>query len=344
METFGVGIIGAGWVASEHIKAFQKNPHTEVRAISSRTAEGARKKAEDMGLLDCKVYDTTEELNESGDIDMVTICSPNYLHPEQTVMAAREKLHMIIEKPVAIDLEGLKKMRDAVRKAGVRTVVSFVLRWNPMVETLKDLISRDFFGEVFYAEADYLHNLEPTLPLYKWITARERGGTPILSGGGHAVDCIRWLSHPGMKGGAEIVEVKGFGAALRDDLDYQSSQVGIFKFKGGGMGKVAVSFDCAQPYMFPIHVFGTKGSIRNNQIYSETLKGQTDWASIPTVLPDEPDVSHHSFQGEIDHFVECVKEEKESFVNLEDAVNTHEACMAVDISIAEGRSVKLPLL
>ena len=108
METFGVGIIGAGWVASEHIKAFKQNPHTEVRAISSRTAEGARKKADDMGLLDCQVYDATEDLIESGDIDMVTICSPNYLHPEQTVMAARKKLHVIIEKPVAIDLEGLK--------------------------------------------------------------------------------------------------------------------------------------------------------------------------------------------------------------------------------------------
>jgi len=62
-------------------------------------------------------------------------------------------------------------------------------------------------------------------------------------------------------------------------------------------------------------------------------------------MPDTAEVTHHPFQNEIDHFVECLRNNKESFVNLEDAVNTHEAAFAAMTSYAEDhRVVKLPLI
>ncbi len=62
-------------------------------------------------------------------------------------------------------------------------------------------------------------------------------------------------------------------------------------------------------------------------------------------MPDTGEVSHHPFQNEIDHFVDCIIKDKESFLNLEDAVNTHEVAFAAMISYKEdNRVVKLPLI
>jgi predicted dehydrogenase len=70
----------------------------------------------------------------------------------------------------------------------------------------------------------------------------------------------------------------------------------------------------------------------------------TGWTTIPTILPTTADVSHHPFDAEINHFVECMREGRESHCNIADAYRTHELCLAIDRSIAEGgRPVRLPL-
>jgi len=73
------------------------------------------------------------------------------------------------------------------------------------------------------------------------------------------------------------------------------------------------------------------------------MRGQTDMAIIPTILPDSGDVTHHPFQGEIDHFVDCILNDVESHVNLADAAKTHQVCFALDESAAkDGEKVRLP--
>ena len=75
------------------------------------------------------------------------------------------------------------------------------------------------------------------------------------------------------------------------------------------------------------------------------MKGQNDWISIPSVIPDSGEVSHHPFQSEIDHFVDCILNNKESLASVEDAVKTHEIGFALDELADQGGKVKkLPLL
>src|SRR5947209_7343687 len=131
MQTLGVAVLGAGWVAGEHIRAFQNNPHTEIVAISSRTRESAEARAREQGVTDALITTDYAAVLTDPRVDIVSICSPPNLHPQHTIQAAQAGKHILIEKAVANDSESLRAMLAAVKKAGVKTIVSFVARWYP---------------------------------------------------------------------------------------------------------------------------------------------------------------------------------------------------------------------
>ena len=335
--TLGVAIQGAGWVSTQHIRAYMKNPHTRVVAIGSRTQEGAQRKVQELGL-DVPVFDRYEELLAQPDVDIVSICTPPHRHSQETVLAAEAGKHILIEKPVATSLDELGRMRDAVRKSGVRTVVSFVLRWNLAVANIRALQAQGALGTTFYVQTDYWHNLEQA-----GLAGKGGGVSAMLGGGCHAVDAARYLM------GGDIVEVTAlsWSPAPGDGGDHAgaANTVALVRFANGGMGKVSACTTQWMPYNFNIDLFGADGVVRGNRLYTRQLPGLTGFAELPTVLPDSGDVAHHPFQGEIDHFVDCILSGKESHVNLEDAVNTHEVCFAADESAAaDGKPIKLPLL
>jgi predicted dehydrogenase len=356
----GVLIHGAGWVSTEHIRAYQNNPHAEVVAISSRRLETARRRAEESGLAVACYDDYDKALGHEG-VDIVSVCTPQHVHAENVIAAAQAGKHMIIEKPVAMSLEELKAMRDAVRRAKVKTVVSFVLRWNPLFRTIKAMIADDAVGEVYCVETAYQHYCGGWWS--GWDDARRQamGRSAMLVGGCHAVDALRWFAARGEHEAATPTEVFAYcggrrkGAIRQYDhttnqwrdappMEYDGLEIALVRLSNGVLGKVTVNFECIQPYTFPIEIFGEKGTIRNNRIWSHKYPGQTDWIPIPTILPDSADVSHHPFQGEIDHLVECILTDTESHCNLEDAVKTHEVVFAALRCYQTRQPVALPLI
>jgi predicted dehydrogenase len=335
----GVAVQGAGWVSTEHIRAYQKNAHVRVVAIGSRTREGALRKARELGL-DVPVFDRYEELLAHPGVDIVSICTPPARHSTETVLAARAGKHILIEKPVATNPRELRAMHEAVQRAGVRTVVSFVLRWNLAVMNMKALTADGALGTPFLVQADYWHNLEQA-----GLVGKGGAVSAMLGGGCHAMDAARYLMN------SDVVEVSAQGWSPEEtDGGAASDHVGlantlaVVRFANGGVGKVSACTTQWMPYNFNIDLFGTDGVVRGNRLYTKKLPGLTGFAELPTVLPDSGDVAHHPFQGEIDHFVDCILAGRESHVSLADAVNTHEACFAADMSAAQGgRAVKLPL-
>ena len=118
----------------------------------------------------------------------------------------------------------------------------------------------------------------------------------------------------------------------------------MMKFENGALGKVSVNFDCIMPYTFPVEIFGDKGTVKDNRIWSHKFPGQKGWVEIPSILPDTADVAHHPFQGEIDDFVDAILNDRESHCNLEDAIHTHEVAFAAMECYKTGRPVNLPIV
>ena len=358
----GVLIHGAGWVSTQHIAAFQSNPHTEVVAISSRSMSSCELRAREAGLDEVGLYaGDFEAALEHDRVDVVSICTPQHLHCENTLAAAAASKHLVIEKPIANSPHEMRQMRDAVRSAGVKTIVSFVLRWNPLFETIKAMIADDALGDVYYAETDYEHDIGAWWSGYEDARKKDTGISALLVGGCHAIDALRWFAAKGRYEAATPVEVFAYRGGYRkgqreyydyinatwdeaEPLEYDGFEVALVKFDNGAHGKVSVNFDCVCPYTFPVEIFGSKGTVRDNKVWSHKYPGQKGWVEIPSIMPDSADVAHHPFQGEMDHFVECILTDQESYANLDDAILTHEVAFAAQQCYETGQPVKLPLL
>ena len=130
MAKLGVGIVGTGWVAGEHIRAFASNPHTEVLGLCSRTEANAKAKAAECGVK-CELFTDYGKMISQKGIDIIAIATPPDHHREQAVAAAQAGKHLLLEKAMATTMEDTRAIRDAVATAGVKSVVSFVLRLEP---------------------------------------------------------------------------------------------------------------------------------------------------------------------------------------------------------------------
>ena len=334
----GVAIHGVGSVAYAHAASWIKSPHAKIVSVTSRRKESAGRLVDKLGL-DCKVGDDFDDVLADDRVDIVNLSGPNQVHTPQGIAAARAGKHIMIEKPMCLSMEENRALRDAVAKAGVKSVCSFVLRWNPLIQNLRSLLAAGAIGEVFYVEVDYWHGLADWWSGYEWAKSKENGGSAALLGGCHALDTIRWLT------GKEVVEVSAFGNNKRGNYEFDANVVAILKFADGTIGKHSTLFDLEMPYAFNIDVAGTEGTMRDNRVWSKKLlPGQTGWTTMDTINPDSGAVEHHNFHAQMDHLVDCIRQDRESHCNIADAYYSHELCMAIDRSIAEGgRPVKLPL-
>jgi predicted dehydrogenase len=334
MKKLGAGIVGCGWVAQEYIRAFEKDQRSQIRGLADPNPENAEFYREKHGLQ-CTINTDAAEMLKQDDIDIVVVSTPHNLHTKYAVMAAEAGKHTIVEKPVALTMEDVRKQQQAVRKAGVKSLVGFVLHWNPLLMTIDRLIEERAFGDIFMVELDYLHRIWMTED-EKWYASAEKSGTAILTGGCHAIDALRWFAR------SEAEHVSAYHAKTDNPIQYPGTISVNVKFEDGKIGRSTTTFDAQMPYRFNICIYGTEGSLRNDQLYAPKLfPGQNDFMKIPCILPDSGDVAHHPFQGEVSHFLDCIISDNRPFPDLDDAAKTHAICFAADISAHSGKPVPI---
>jgi len=332
MRKLGVGIIGCGWVAGEYVKAFQKDRRSEVRALVSRNRANAERYRDRHGL-ECTIETDAALMLRQDNVDIVVVCTPHNRHTEYVVAAAEAGKHVIIEKPAALTPEDVRKQQQAVRKGKVKTLVGFVLHWNPLLMSIDKLISQGVFGNIFMVEVDYMHRIWMT-PEEKWLASREQSGTAILTGGCHAIDALRWFAR------SEVEEVAAYQVKTENPIEYPGTISVNLRFRDGKIGRSTTTFDAQMPYRFNIGIYGTEGSLRNDELFAPRLfPGQNNFLKISCVLPDSGDVAHHPFEGEVSHFLDCIIEDVRPFPDLDDAASTSAVCFAADLSAQSGKPV-----
>ena len=340
-RVFGVGIRGAGQVARQHAEAIAANPHLRLAAVCSRSQESAERLALEVAGAakegpPVRVYRHYPDLLSDAGVDIVSECMPNHLHATEAAAAFDAGKHLILEKPAGINQEELVLLRNACRRGRAQSVVSFVLRWHPLVATIKSLLGRGVIGEPYFSGFDYWHGIKPSFPSYEWIRREEFAGGAMITGGCHAADLARYLK-------GEVAEVSAYSTRSRDDFDYPTTFSAAVKFRDGTLGRLSASLDgVCFPYQFNIDLLGTRGAIRDNRLFSKELfPGQKDFSLIPGDTPNSGSVAHHPFKQEIDEFVESLLTGAPARSDVEDACKSMEICLAITESARSGRPVAI---
>jgi predicted dehydrogenase len=336
MATYGVGIWGAGWVSSGHLTGYLAQPDCKVVAIGSRKRASAEALANRFGLS-CGIYTDYADFLAHRGLDIVSVCTPHHLHPANTIAAARAGKHIFVEKPIALTPADLYAMRDAVRQAGVRTAVGFVVRWTPLVARLREMIQQGEIGRIFLVDVDYWHSrVRPEM-----YRRRATGGSALLLGGCHAIDAARFLT------GLDPVEVTARSVQIQTPpeaaCEFDCVEACLVRYANGAVGRISAVVMGHFPYQFNMDILGERGAIRNHRVLLAGDREADGFRQLSEPGPDSGDVSHHPFSGLIRHFLDCITAGKETEVSVEQAVLTHELCFGAMLSEQTGQPVALPL-
>lgn len=198
MRTYGIGIIGWGFMGQTHALAIRTLPlfyadadfRAEIRCICTRREAVAKKAAADMGADWTCDY---RELLARDDIDVVSVCTPNAQHEQMALDALAAKKHLYIDKPLAVTGAEARRVAEAARGAGVFTKVAFNLRHFPATMRLKELADEGALGEITQFSVRYLHSgsIDPDRPM-GWKQGLEGG--VLLDLGSHALDLLTWIA------------------------------------------------------------------------------------------------------------------------------------------------------
>ena len=341
MHDLNVGVVGLGWVAGAHIETFKFVRGATVTAVCSRRDLNESDLAKQYGLP-LKFYRSYEAMLADPKLDVVDICTPHPQHAYQAIAAAKAGKHLLIEKPICLTYDEAKEIRRAIRKAGVGACVCFEARYSQHFNLVRSCIDQGLLGEIHFGEVDYYHGIGPWYKQYVWNVKKNFGGSSLLTAGCHALDGLLYFMN------TPVEEVTTYGSRSRNPAfqayEYDTATVTILKFRGGKTGKVTSVIDCLQPYYFHIHLVGSSGSLLDNRIYSEKIKGMTKerWSVLETALIDSGDVSDHPYQPQFQAFVDSIsKKVPMPLTDFETAFESHRVVFAADLSAKEKRCVKL---
>ena len=326
MEKIRIGVIGLGHNGRAFCDRYAKLPVCVLAAVCD-TDESRLKDAKDTyaGVRGYKDYTILQD----GGIDAISIHTSDNLHAEPFVKALEAGFHVFVEKPMADTADDVRTMVAAYRKHKDKTaLVGHVLRYDKYFTLVKQLVGQGSLGEIFYMEADYIHDLRYQLKMEDWKITRE---SPMIGGGCHPLDILRWLV-------GDAMEVSAMSNHIAyPEMKMDATITATFKFANGAVGKVTTLYGNAspRPYGFNLSVYGTLGSIVRDKISFNGL-GE-EW--LP--LPDGFD-THHDYTPEILHFIDCIRTGSKPLITPEDAANTVLAGLTAVESCIEKRTLAIP--
>ena len=203
-----------------------------------------------------KAYRSLDELLADPGVQMVSICSPHTTHPDLVEAAAGAGKHVLVEKPMAVDLKGCDRSIEAAERAGVKLGVISQRRFYEPVRRVKAAVEAGKIGNpvlgtvvVMGWRDEAYYNMDPWRG--KWDS---EGGGVLLTQTTHQLDLFQWFMGP-------IEELFGYWANLNHPtIEVEDTAVAVVRFKSGALGSVLVSNSQKPGFYGKIHVHGENGA------------------------------------------------------------------------------------
>ena len=286
MKQVRIGLVGTGYIGRCHAIAYAQAPtvfpldaELVLEYLAEITPELAEKKAKEFGFN--RFTGDWRDIVQDPNVDVVDICTPNFLHKEIALEAIANGKHVYSEKPLALTAEDAKLMYEAAKKANVKTLVGFNYIKNPTTQLAREIIVNGEIGEVvhFYGthNEDYLANKNTPLD---WHCVKEKAGLGALGDlAAHIVQMSQYLLGQDIRAviGDMQTVIKNrpnpHNVQERLAVENEDQATALVRFDNGCMGTIETSrIACGRKMGLSYVITGTKGSISYTQERMAELK------------------------------------------------------------------------
>jgi len=338
-QQVGFGVVGLGTWGENHLKTFSDEPDAYIAGICDINEELLSQRAEDYDVL----FATTDynELVTSDDVQAVSVVTPDFLHYDVTMAAIGAGKHVLLEKPMATDLQEAQQMADTARQAGITLMVDFHNRWNPPIMEMKNAIEAGELGEVKMASLRLSNSIWVPMELLSW------GGQTTVAWwlASHIADLACWLLQDRV---VRVYSVARQGVLEQMGLETPDFFHTILEFSAGAVVHIDNCWILgdAMPTVidFQVELVGTEGTMyadcSHNLICQKYTRDSSDWPN-PLAVVD----SHGTPRGfaieSIRHFVSCIRDGTAPLVSLDEALHNIQILAAIHQSVADGQPVEI---
>lgn len=330
MSKLNVAIIGLGVMGQQHARIISELPNANLIGVCDINQEVANKLATEYNT---STYAEMDDLFQDDNVDAVVIATSDHQHREVAVLACQHNKHILIEKPLADTTEDSEAIIEALQQSSSRLMVGHTLRWDSRYIVAKQAVEANQIGEPLHIHARRNNSYENG--------KRLQGRTSVIKFlGVHDLDAIEWVTND------KITEVYAIaGKKKLKELDVADVIITLLTFESGAVGSYETSW--VMPHVdidAKLDITGSTGAL-NIDIYNQNLKIYEDGNKV-----SYPDTAYNIdtygkqtgfVKEEVATFVNCILEEKEFPITVEEAHRAVLIVEAIEKSIETGQSVKI---
>ncbi len=336
------GILGAARVNERLLPAIIEAPNSQLVAIASRRAGAAKatlEKYAPQGFLEkhaasVQCYDDLDALIADANVEAIYCPMANEEHAEWALKAINAGKHVLIEKPMALTVADIEAIESAAKKANVKVMEGFMYRFHPQHTRIKEIVDSGLIGDVLSVRASYSFLMRQAR-MYRINRSMANGGGALWDIGPYAIHSLRWCF--GLEPVSVIAHAKlnehGADTVMSGVLDFGLDSEGRARF-----GHFDISFERSRKSEYEI--IGTKGWVKCHAAWVfQNDVPVISWATEDGKYAEERFTPSNHFNLEIEHFTDCVLNNKPPYLTFTDAKANCRAMEAVVKSVTEGRLV-----
>ncbi len=347
MAQINIGIIGSQFAAGLHAESYKRFPVVKMQAVAA--LDNLEEFSKEYNISN--TYKDYNEMFEKENLDLLSVCVPNFLHKKIVIAAAEAGIKNIIcEKPIATSIPDAQAMIDACDKNNVRLMYAEDWLFAPALVRAKEIIEEGGIGKLLYIKAKESHQGSHSIYAQK---KEYCGGGTMIHLGIHPVAFVSFLS------GSDIKEVMGMATAGGDtnlkhhDYTGEDWAAALVTMENGVKAFVEANYITHGGMDDKVEIYGTDGNIHIDltkgspiDVYSRYGYGyaleKTDFTHGWT-KPAVDEFLSLGYVKEIEHFIDCAINDKEPNVGTrgEDGLKALEAVLAIYKSAESGKLVKL---
>ena len=322
MNKIRFAIVGFGNIGTRHAGHIMHNTATELVAVCDSNAAVAAKVPQGVGF-----YTSLEDMLSQSEVDVLCVCTPNYLHETHTITGLQAGLHVVVEKPMALSTAECDRMIAAGEQSGKMIFAVKQNRYNPPVAEVKKLVADGRLGQVYMVQVNCFWNRgDAYYSEGDWRGKKAKDGGCLFTQFSHFVDIMYYLNGP-------VAGAKGLIHNYAHRHNTELEDTGSFVMKAGNGAIINFNFTtCSYQKNMEgsITIFGEKGTVKIGGQYLNTIEYQNlQGEALPEINITAKNNDYGLYQGSMSNHDKLIQ-------NVVDVLNNGVPMMT---TAEEGREV-----